>query len=264
MRDSGRTRTAILRFGLSDPDSIERRSLASWYRVRESNPCYRIESPVSWPAGRTRHECARLGSNQRSPACHAGIHPLNCARIGNPISLSSSPRSESNRHPRLTRLRHDLRATRARWSGRQGSNLPGLRRERSAAPSGLVRIVPPVGLEPTHFRVRTGCSALELRRHGSRGLERLARRDDSVVMPRHTVSLSFRCELVLGEPSIHLCFSRPRFGLRGSNSHYQVQSLGSCHWTKPDCRRSGESRTLTSQSKNPVRCQLRHRPRSVS
>lgn len=150
-----------------------------------------------------------------------------------------------------------------RWSGRQGSNLPGLRRERSAAPSGLVRIVPPVGLEPTHFRVRTGCSALELRRHGSRGLERLARRDDSVVMPRHTVSLSFRCELVLGEPSIHLCFGRPQFGLRGSNSHYQVQSLGSCHWTKPDCRRSGESRTLTSRSKNPVRCQLRHRPRTV-
>src|SRR5215813_6615824 len=26
------------------------------------------------------------------------------------------------------------------------------------------QIVPPVGLEPTHFRVRTGCSALELRR----------------------------------------------------------------------------------------------------
>ena len=55
------------------------------------------------------------------------------------------------------------------WSGRQGSNLPGLRRERSAAPSGLVRIVPPVGLEPTHCRVRTGCSTLELRRQGSRG-----------------------------------------------------------------------------------------------
>ena len=89
------------------------------------------------------------------------------------------------------------------WSGRQGSNLPGLRRERSAAPSGLVRIVPPVGLEPTRFRVRTGCSALELRRLGSRGLERLARRRYSVVMPRHTVSLAFRCELLLGEPSIH-------------------------------------------------------------
>jgi hypothetical protein len=79
-------------------------------------------------------------------------------------------------------------------------------------------------------------------------------------MPRHTVSLSFRYELVLGEPSIHLCFSRLQFGLRESNSHIQVQSLASCHWTKPDCRRSGETRTLTSRSKNPVRCQLRHRP----
>ena len=167
---------------------------------------------------------------------------------------------ESNRHLRFTGPAHDRRAAGAWWSGRQGSNLPGLRRERSAAPSGLVRIVPPVGLEPTHFRVRTGCSALELRRQGSRGLERLARRGYSIVMPRHTVSLSFRCELVLGEPSIHLCCSRPRFGLRESNSHDQVQSLGSCHWTKPDCRRSGEIRTLTSRSKNPVRCQLRHRP----
>ncbi len=146
------------------------------------------------------------------------------------------------------------------WSGRQGSNLPGLRRERSAAPSGLVRIVPPVGLEPTHCRVRTGCSTLELRRQGSRGLERLARRRYSVVMPRHTVSLSFRYERVLGEPSIHLCFSRLQFGLRDSNSHFQGQSLASCRWTKPDCRRSGETRTLTSRSKNPVRCQLRHRP----
>ena len=85
----------------------------------------------------------------------------------------------------------------------------------------------------------------------------------SIVMPRHTVSLSFRCELALGEPSIHLCFSRLRFGLRESNSHDQVQSLASCHWTKPECCRSGETRTLTSRSKNPVRCQLRHRSRSI-
>lgn len=52
--------------------------------------------------------------------------------------------------------------------------------------------------------------------------------------PVGTVSLSFRYELVLGEPSIHMCFSRLRFGLRESNSHDQVQSLGSCHWTKPE------------------------------
>ena len=45
---------------------------------------------------------------------------------------------------------------------------------------------------------------------------------------RHTVSLAFRCERMLGEPSIHLCFSRLRFGLRGSNSHHQGQSLASC------------------------------------
>jgi len=43
---------------------------------------------------------------------------------------------------------------------------------------------------------------LELRRQGSRGLERLARRRYSVVMPRHTGSPVFHCELMLGEPSI--------------------------------------------------------------
>jgi hypothetical protein len=59
--------------------------------------------------------------------------------------------------------------------------------------------------------------------------ERLARHGYSVVTPRRTVSLSFRCELLLGEPSIHLCFSRPQFGLRESNSHFQGQSLAFCH-----------------------------------
>ena len=41
--------------------------------------------------------------------------------------------------------------------------------------SALPAIVPPVGLEPTHFRVRTGCSALELRRQ-CRGDRRMRRR----------------------------------------------------------------------------------------
>jgi hypothetical protein len=52
-------------------------------------------------------------------------------------------------------------------SGRRESNPPGLRWQRSAAPSGLVRIVPPVGLEPTRCRLRIGCSAFELRRQCS-------------------------------------------------------------------------------------------------
>jgi hypothetical protein len=46
--------------------------------------------------------------------------------------------------------------------------------------------------------------------------------------PVRTVSLAFRCERLLWEPSIHLCGSQLPFGLRGSNSHFQVQSLESC------------------------------------
>ena len=46
--------------------------------------------------------------------------------------------------------------------------------------------------------------------------------------PVRTVSLAFRYERLLGEPSIHLCGSQLPFGLRGSNSHFQVQSLESC------------------------------------
>jgi hypothetical protein len=46
--------------------------------------------------------------------------------------------------------------------------------------------------------------------------------------PAGTVSLSFRCERLLGEPSIHLCCSRLQFGLRESNSHFQGQSLVFC------------------------------------
>ncbi len=256
LRDSGRTRTAILRFGISDPDPLEDGALRSGvvYGSRTRVTGLRAR----FPGRLEEHDLVRT----------AGIEPAISGR-----SRRHSP-AELRAHRRaLGRNRTDARGLRGcdttfvlrghTWSGRQGSNLPGLRRERSAAPSGLVRIVPPAGLEPTHCRVRTGCSTLELRRQGSRGLERLARRRDSVVTPRHTVSLAFRCELVLGDPSIHLCFSRPQFGLRDSNSHIQVQSLASCRWTKPDCRRSGESRTLTSRSKNPVRCQLRHRPRSA-
>jgi hypothetical protein len=125
---------------------------------------------------------------------------------------------------------------------------------RQAASSALV---PPVGLEPTHFRVRTGCSAFELRRQcrGDRRRssttratrEAWGRRAPYSVFrcPVGTVSLSFRCELSLGKPSIHVCCSQLRFGSRESNSHFQP---------KPDRRRPGESRTLTSRSKNPVRC----------
>jgi hypothetical protein len=46
--------------------------------------------------------------------------------------------------------------------------------------------------------------------------------------PVRTVSLTFRCEQMLGKPSIHGCNSQQQFGLRGSNSHFQVQSLASC------------------------------------
>jgi hypothetical protein len=49
-----------------------------------------------------------------------------------------------------------------------------------------------------------------------------------VKCPVGTVSLAFHCERLLGEPSIHLCRSRPRSGLRGSNSHFQSQSLVFC------------------------------------
>ena len=54
---------------------------------------------------------------------------------------------------------------RAHGAGRENrthlAQLGELAPHQSASPA----IVPPVGLEPTHFRVRTGCSALELRRH---------------------------------------------------------------------------------------------------
>ena len=40
-----------------------------------------------------------------------------------------------------------------------------------------------------------------------------------------TVSLRFHNERSLGKPSMHACGSQLRFGLRGSNSHFQVQNL---------------------------------------
>ena len=43
--------------------------------------------------------------------------------------------------------------------------------------------------------------------------------------PVRTVSLSFRNELSLGEPSIHMRSSQPQFGSRESNSHFQIQNL---------------------------------------
>lgn len=72
--------------------------------------------------------------------------------------------------------------------------------------------------------------------------------------PARTVSLAFRCERLLGKPSMHVCSSRLRFGLRGSNSHFQSQNLMSCQLdeARSNCR-SGEIRTLTSRIKKPVR-----------
>lgn len=73
--------------------------------------------------------------------------------------------------------------------------------------------------------------------------------------PVCTVSLAFRRERLLGEPSIHMCSSRLPFGLRGSNSHFQSQNLAFCRLNEArSSGRSGEIRTLTSRSKNPVRC----------
>ena len=46
--------------------------------------------------------------------------------------------------------------------------------------------------------------------------------------PVRTVSLAFRGERLLGEPSMHLCGSQLPFGLRESNSHFQGQSLAFC------------------------------------
>lgn len=175
------------------------------------------------------------------------------------------------------------------WSGRRDSNPPRLRWERSAAPSGFVRVVPPAGLEPARVRVRTGCSTFELRRRcpqryippgpaaeaegrDARTTPRVAlspwktlrrachplesnqnlsgfsrarrpttqewhldaRRKGRLALefncqcPVHTVSLEFRSEQMLGKPSMHACGSRLRFGLRGSNSHFQGQSLVFC------------------------------------
>ena len=155
------------------------------------------------------------------------------------------------------------RTMRAHGAGRENrthlAQLGELAPHQSASPA----IVPPVGLEPTHFRVRTGCSALELRRrdaatshatgcrcHPLESNQNLlgfsqARRPTTqewhreawvrlVVIefvchaPACTVSMRFRCERLLGEPSMHVCCSRLRFGLRGSNSHFQVQSLAFC------------------------------------
>jgi hypothetical protein len=167
--------------------------------------------------------------------------------------------------PAISGMSHRCSAAelRAHGAGRENrthlAQLGELAPHQSASPA----IVPPVGLEPTHFRVRTGCSALELRRRDTAtshatgcgvpppGIEpeppglqpgaqtiyaRVASR--GVGTPRchrfvchgpvGTVSIVFRYERLLGEPSIHLCRSQLPFGLRGSNSHFQVQSLAFC------------------------------------
>ena len=82
-------------------------------------------------------------------------------------------------------------------------------------------------------RTRTSRASAEradhLRKSGiSKALARLAIVDIRLSRPVGTVSLSFHCELLLGKPSIHMCCSRLQFGLRGSNSHFQSQSLAFC------------------------------------
>jgi hypothetical protein len=83
--------------------------------------------------------------------------------------------------------------------------------------------------------------------------------------PVRTVSLAFRCERLLGKPSMHACSSRLRFGLRGSNSHFQSQNLAFCRLNeaRSNCG-SGEIRTLTSWIKSPVRCRYATDPKTWS
>lgn len=67
---------------------------------------------------------------------------------------------------------------------------------------------------------------------------------------------------VLGGPSIRLRCSQPRFGKRGSNSHFQGQSLAFCRLndSRSLCREPGGIRTPTARVKAEYACPLRHGP----
>jgi hypothetical protein len=76
-----------------------------------------------------------------------GVGPESRARVAGRVAqrrASASPRADDGIRTRLVFV--------------------GIEVPRQAASSA---VVPPVGLEPTHFRVRIGCSALELRRQCS-------------------------------------------------------------------------------------------------
>ena len=88
------------------------------------------------------------------------------------------------------------------------------------------RDVPPPGIEPEPLGLQPSAQT-NYARVASRGAD-APRLSIRLSCPVRTVSLAFRCERLLGEPSIHLCGSQLPFGLRGSNSHFQVQSLESC------------------------------------
>jgi hypothetical protein len=121
-------------------------------------------------------------------------------------------------------------------------------------------------LRPRRHRPCMTCHPLESNQNlpvFGRARRPLRKSGDARFTPRHhpirlsrpirTVSLSFHYERSLGESSIHLCCRRPQFGLRGSNSHFQSQSLAFCRLNEARVGRSGEIRTVTSRSQSPVR-----------
>src|SRR5262249_42287494 len=68
-----------------------RRGVEPRWSDLDTNP---IPDRSLWSAGRTRQietECARLGSNQRSPVRQTGIHPLNCVRVEPPVGIEPTP-----------------------------------------------------------------------------------------------------------------------------------------------------------------------------
>jgi hypothetical protein len=84
------------------------------------------------------------------------------------------------------------------------------------------------GIEPEPPGLRPSAQTFHARVASRDVCARLAVVDILLSRPVGTVSLAFHCERLLGEPSIHVCCSRLQSGLRGSNSHFQSQSLVFC------------------------------------
>lgn len=125
-------------------------------------------------------------------------------------------------------------------------------------------VVPPVGLEPTHFRVRTGCSALELRRR-LRGNHASLYADFSC----HAPSAPCRWRFAMSVCSGNRRFTNAAVGCGSSGEgrtpiprvRAWCPAIGRRSNMRANTRGPGETRTLTSRSKKPVRCRYATGPR---